>query len=99
VAERSDIQSGDTVVLKSGGPVMSVQARSQNLAYCSWFDGGILHHGTFAVDALQPDAVAPAAAALREAADAIQSARDRIDAGEGKPTATGDSRDGGPEAP
>jgi hypothetical protein len=64
---------------------MTVQARSQNLAYCSWFEGGRLHHGTFTVDSLQPDSVAPAAAVLRDAAQAIQSAREMMDSDEHPP--------------
>lgn len=32
---------------------MSVQARSQNLAYCAWKNDGRLHYGTFEVGSLQ----------------------------------------------
>ena len=43
------IKVGDRVTLR-GGPVMTVQARSQNLAYCAWTNGdGRLHQGTFEV--------------------------------------------------
>lgn len=37
----------------AGGPEMTVQARSQNLAYCAWMAGGRLHQGTFDVVGLQ----------------------------------------------
>jgi uncharacterized protein YodC (DUF2158 family) len=69
VTEATDILPGQTVVLKAGGPAMTVQARSQNLAYCSWVEGGAVQYGTFAVDSLQPDAAAPATSAQRRAAD------------------------------
>lgn len=46
------IQVGDTVVLKSGGPAMTVQALSMSLAYCAWSAAGHAHHGTFEVDTL-----------------------------------------------
>jgi uncharacterized protein YodC (DUF2158 family) len=46
------IQIGDRVSLRSGGPVMSVQARSQNLAYCAWKNDGRLYYGTFDVGSL-----------------------------------------------
>ena len=46
------IKVGDRVTLR-GGPVMTVQARSQNLAYCAWTQGdGRLHNGTFEVSSL-----------------------------------------------
>ena len=46
------IKVGDRVAL-NGGPVMTVQVRSQNLAYCAWANGdGGLHHGTFEVSNL-----------------------------------------------
>lgn len=52
VAERG-IQVGDLVSLRTGGPTMSVQARSQNLAYCAWNRDGRLHYGTFDVISLR----------------------------------------------
>lgn len=47
------MQAGDTVELKSGGPVMTVRARSQNLAYCAWTADGRLYQGTFEVGSLR----------------------------------------------
>ncbi|MDB5897694.1 MAG: putative small protein [Ramlibacter sp.] len=84
--DATDLVTGDTAVLKSGGPVMTVQARSQNLAYCSWFEDGKLHHGTFSVDSLQRQPVAPAAV-LRDPANAMQDARDPVAIGERPPQA------------
>lgn len=46
------IRVGDAVMLKAGGPVMTVQALSLSLAYCAWSAEGRLHHGTFEVDSL-----------------------------------------------
>jgi uncharacterized protein YodC (DUF2158 family) len=69
VTETTDIRPGQTVVLKGGGPAMTVQARSQNLAYCSWLEGGAVRHGTFAVDSLQPDPAAPTPGLQRPGAD------------------------------
>lgn len=43
---------------------MLVQARSQNLAYCSWTANGASQHGTFALETLR--AVPPHDALLRE---------------------------------
>lgn len=48
-----EIQVGDVVSLASGGPAMTVQARSQNLAYCAWLVGSRLHQGTFEVGSLR----------------------------------------------
>jgi uncharacterized protein YodC (DUF2158 family) len=47
------IRVGDAVTLKSGGPVMTVQALSMSLAYCAWRVGAMVHHGTFEVDSLE----------------------------------------------
>jgi len=58
---------------------MSLQALSQNLAYCSWFEGDRLQHGTFALSSLVADEVSPAAAALQEADAAIQHAKQMLD--------------------
>jgi len=41
------------VELLSGGPAMTVQARSQNLAYCAWMTEGRLHQGTFEIGSLR----------------------------------------------
>ena len=46
------IRVGDTVVLKTGGPAMTVQALSLSLAYCAWNASGRMQHGTFEVDTL-----------------------------------------------
>jgi uncharacterized protein YodC (DUF2158 family) len=48
------IKVGDRVALRSGGPVMTVQARSQNLVYCAWTSDGRLFQGTFDVGSLSP---------------------------------------------
>lgn len=47
------IQVGDLVALRTGGPTMAVQARSQNLAYCAWNRDGRIHYGTFDVGSLR----------------------------------------------
>jgi uncharacterized protein YodC (DUF2158 family) len=47
------IQVGDVVALRAGGPPMTVQARSLNLAYCAWQVEGRLHQGTFEVSGLR----------------------------------------------
>lgn len=47
------IKPGDLVSLRTGGPTMSVQARSQNLAYCAWNRDGRVHYGTFDVASLR----------------------------------------------
>lgn len=50
---QEDIQVGDVVELAPGGPAMTVQARSQNLAYCAWMHEGRLHQGTFDIGSLR----------------------------------------------
>jgi len=47
---------GDLVVLKSGGPVMTVYGISPNgnNVNCNWFVGGKLHAGNFPMTILEP---------------------------------------------
>lgn len=66
-SDGTDIQKGAKVVLRSGGAEMTVQTRSQNLAYCSWEEDGVLRHGTFTLDALQLASLAPGEALMRRA--------------------------------
>jgi uncharacterized protein YodC (DUF2158 family) len=47
------IQVGDLVTPVAGGPEMTVQARSQDLAYCAWLVDGRLQQGTFDVAGLR----------------------------------------------
>lgn len=53
----SAINVGDTVRLKSGGPLMTVlKEDSQGRYVCQWFVGGEkLEQGIFAAESLQPD--------------------------------------------
>lgn len=50
---QEEIRVGDVVALAAGGPEMTVQARSQNLAYCAWLEEGQLHQGTFEIEGLR----------------------------------------------
>jgi uncharacterized protein YodC (DUF2158 family) len=51
---QSEIKKGDTVMLKSGGPVMTVQWIDEyGGAMCSWFDGNTPHHGKYSSDSLK----------------------------------------------
>jgi len=56
----SDIKKGDTVVLKSGGPIMTVQdigdymaSGIKNGAYCVWFDGNVPKQKAFDLEMLK----------------------------------------------
>ena len=55
----NDIQTGDVVVLKSGGPSMTVKSVGDYYgtltAWCDWFDGKKATHGTFPVTSLRLD--------------------------------------------
>lgn len=44
----SRLKPGDTVMLKSGGPIMTIeQVLDKDRAACQWFDNGKLSHGVF----------------------------------------------------
>ena len=53
------IKAGDTVRLKSGGPVMTVNQVGDHYgtltAWCAWFDGTKAINGTFPVTSLESD--------------------------------------------
>lgn len=57
----SDFKKGDTVRLKSGGPLMTIQkldkfgAESIDGAVCVWFEGSKANHDTFDVAVLKLD--------------------------------------------
>jgi uncharacterized protein YodC (DUF2158 family) len=49
-----NLKTGDTVRLKSGGPVMTIGAAMSATSYrCDWFSGSTLQHGTFQVEQLE----------------------------------------------
>ncbi|UEP49638.1 DUF2158 domain-containing protein [Burkholderia ambifaria] len=49
----SALKMGDVVVLKSGGPMMTIGSLNTQYARCQWFDGKELKHGDFGVDSLK----------------------------------------------
>lgn len=53
-----EIKAGDVVVLKSGGPDMTVtdigDLYGTQTAWCAWFDGGKPGNGTYPVASLRP---------------------------------------------
>jgi uncharacterized protein YodC (DUF2158 family) len=49
-----NFKPGDTVQLKSGGPVMTVRSLDREYAVCNWFDeGGTPHERAFHVSQLK----------------------------------------------
>lgn len=54
----SDIQKGDVVRLKSGGPTMTVTGVGEDMygvvtVWCSWFDKSDAKEGTFPIEAVE----------------------------------------------
>jgi uncharacterized protein YodC (DUF2158 family) len=47
------LEAGDVVRLKAGGPPMIVRAVSGDTAYCQWYAGVDLHQGTFLFTSLE----------------------------------------------
>jgi len=58
MANGTAIKKGDTVMLKSSGPIMSVESVEEGRAYCVWFLNGKMEKASFSVDILE--AVDPA---------------------------------------
>ena len=50
------IQSGDVVWLKSGGPSMTVYAAEKNTARCDWFENNEHKQATFRIGQLTDEA-------------------------------------------
>jgi uncharacterized protein YodC (DUF2158 family) len=52
----TEIQVGDVVKLKSGGPAMTITAidETSKKAFCEWFESTEQHQGTFVLAALEP---------------------------------------------
>jgi uncharacterized protein YodC (DUF2158 family) len=48
-----EIRAGDVVVLKSGGPDMTVESVEGLQARCAWFLNGELKRGSFPLSALE----------------------------------------------
>ena len=50
-----NLKLGDTVQLKSGGPIMTLgkETGSRGTYSCAWFDGATLRHGSFPIEQLK----------------------------------------------
>ncbi len=57
--EIAEIRVGDVVSLKSGGPIMTVSDIGDHYgtqkAWCDWFDGKKVVHGTFPLTSLRKE--------------------------------------------
>ena len=53
----SKIEEGTVVILRSGGPEMTVKSIFWGRAYCEWFYSGHLHQEWFTITSLK--AIAP----------------------------------------
>ncbi|MCW5519407.1 DUF2158 domain-containing protein [Aureitalea sp. L0-47] len=50
-----ELKVGDVVVLKAGGPSMTIYQINGNDVGCKWFDGNELKHGGFVTQELELD--------------------------------------------
>ena len=50
-----ELKVGDTVRLKSGGPLMTIESIEDNRAFCNWFSNDELKNGTFNVETLEKE--------------------------------------------
>ena len=50
-----NLKLGDTVQLKSGGPIMTLgeETGKRGTYACAWFDGAVLKHGMFPIEQLR----------------------------------------------
>ncbi|MEJ8840186.1 YodC family protein [Ramlibacter sp. AN1133] len=51
--EAEQLEAGNVVRLRAGGPPMVVRAVSGDTAYCQWYAGVDLHQGTFLFTSLE----------------------------------------------
>lgn len=53
--DRRSLQAGDTVILKSGGPPMTViDVSEEGYAIVTWFEGGELNQRRFRIACIEP---------------------------------------------
>ncbi len=48
-----ELKAGDVVVLKTGGPKMTISSIGAGFAFCQWFDGTTLCEHTFKIEELR----------------------------------------------
>ena len=53
MTSNNKFERGDKVRAKTGGPIMTVEAAPDHMAYCIWFEGAIPHEGTFHSESLE----------------------------------------------
>lgn len=53
MSAEGDIQIGTNVMLRGGGPEMTVLTRSHNLVYCTWKEGEEMRQGAFRLDSVE----------------------------------------------
>ena len=50
-----ELKVGDTVRLKSGGPLMTIESIEDKKAFCNWFSNDELKNGTFNIETLEKE--------------------------------------------